>query len=121
MQGDPNGFVDRTLGFSQSDRRRLQEIVSNLQGVRVELVALADVGHEPELLRVLGIDLLASQDELLGARYSDLPGQQLGPSTGRDQPDPRLGKTDLRPLGGNDEVTGQCELAAATERETEDR
>ena len=83
------------------------------------------VGHqavdEPELVGLLGADRVADRVHLERLGRADQPRQPLGAAEAGDDPEVDLGLAEGGAVGGQADVAGHRDLAAAAEREPVDR
>jgi hypothetical protein len=75
----------------------------------------------PICQRLVGTNLAAAQDQVLGPGRTDEARQPLGAATARDDAEQDLGLTEPGLGGSHPEVAGQCQLAAAAEGEARHR
>ena len=75
-----------------------------------------DLVGQPDPQRLLGLDLAAGEDHVLGPRRPDQPGEALRATAARDDAEQDLGLAEPRLLRRDAEVAGERQLAAAAER-----
>jgi hypothetical protein len=71
---------------------------------------------EADPQRLLGVHHPAGEDQVLGPRRADQPGQPLGAARAGDEAELDLGLAELGVVGDDPPVAGQRQLAAAAER-----
>src|SRR5581483_2794668 len=104
------------------DERALRgEQTRELERLRHQLAGGEDGVHEPALARLLGADHAPGVDELLRQPDAAGPRETLRAAPARDDSDRDLRLPQPRRVGCVADVAGQCELAAAAEREAVDR
>src|SRR5665647_526460 len=112
LEATVNGLLGRTNGV-----RRTSHIALDAPTRRgIDLIGCDDLVHQTDSQGFLGRDEAPAEDHVLGPGRTDQPGQSLGATHARDDAERDLGLAELGVVGGDPEVTGQAELAAATER-----
>ncbi len=113
--------VDDPLGLGDGERRLLGDLGGGLVRALEELGPLDDEVDQADAQRLVGVDHVAGEDQLLGLGDADTADQPLGTAEARDHAQADLGLAELGAARGVDEVTRQRQLAAAAEGEAVDR
>src|SRR5665647_2388462 len=112
LEATVNGLLGRTNGV-----RRTSHIALDAPTRRgIDLIGCDDLVHQADSQGFLGRDEAPAEDHVLGPGRTDQPGQSLGATHARDNAQRDLRLAELGVVGGDPEVAGQAELAAATER-----
>jgi hypothetical protein len=108
--------VERPFRVPEPQRRVLREPVG--EGLRplVDGVVAADLVDQPAVQRLLGVDELPGEDELLGLREPDEPGQPLCRPAVGERPQPHLDDAVGRLPSEHAEITGKRQLEGARRR-----
>jgi hypothetical protein len=73
---------------------------------------------QPDRECLVGLHEPSAEDEVLRPARPDQPGEPLRPARARDDPEAGLRLAELRRLGGDNQVAGHCQLAAAAQAES---
>ena len=115
------GAVGDELDLLAGDRRLGGQLAPPHQRRLEQLVVGDDAVGEAELERLLGEDRVADQVHLERLVGADQARQPLGAAEAGDDPELDLGLAEDRRLGGDPDVAGHRQLAAAAERDRVDR
>ena len=113
--------VDGELRRPQRDRRTVDELPGEGDGLGVDVVGRDDLVDQPDLERLRRPHVPAGEDEVLGLGRADQPGEPLGAAGARDDPEQDLRLSDAGVVPGDAEVRGHREFQPAAERVAGDR
>ena len=115
VEGSVEALVDGPLGRGQRQRRAGGELAGHRHRRRVDLVVGDDGVGQADLQRLLGAHVPAGEDQVLGLRRADQPGQPLGAAGAGDDAEQDLRLADLGRGAQHPEVGAQRQLVAAAE------
>ena len=108
------------LDLLDRQRRLARELARPGERGVEQLVVGHDPGGQPQLVGLVRGDRVAGQVHLERLGLADQPRQPLRAAEAGDDPEVDLGLAERRRLGGDPEVAGHRELAAAAERQRVD-
>ena len=115
--GPSRPCVDGPLGQRLGDARR--PAASSAASANARRSSTSVGGDHPvdqaDAQRLVGVDLAAGEDQVLGPGRTDQAGQPLGAAAAGDDPEQDLGLAELGGVADDPEVAGQRQLAAAAE------
>ena len=126
LQGDGGvhiqvqALVDGLLAGAHGDGSVLRDAGGHLQGGGHQLLGGIDLVHQTDALGLVGLDVAAGVDELLGHAGADQTGQTLGAAEAGGDAQTHLGLTEDGALGADADVTAHRQLVASAQGEAVD-
>src|SRR5439155_4096132 len=118
---DPRRRVQRQLRQPRGERTLTQDPLRQLAHANLQLPGRGDRRHEPDLERLLRVDDVAGQHEVLGPSETDDARQPLRRAGAGYDAEPELWLPERRGLRRDADVARERQLAPAAERVPVDR